>query len=140
MKKLSVFLILAIAAFAFVGCSDEGTGLRWKNSSNTSQGIEPTKYVEIQWVNPIGIQDSGASWNDIPGKGSFTQSKEVKSLTGNGEIVDNGGDIFQILLDNDGDVAGVAAPVKSGDVTAYLKKDADVTLVIGDEGSKVLKK
>ena len=121
MKKLSVFLILAIAAFAFVGCSDEGTALRWKNNSvDAADGT----YDEIKWTKDG--REHG-SWTGIPNKGDFTDYVEVTSDFGTGDLLGDGATAMIVFDENDSSVAGVK--FYSGN-SAQLEKNVDATLVI----------
>ncbi|MFA5517953.1 MAG: hypothetical protein WDA74_01725 [Spirochaetota bacterium] len=131
MKKLSVFLILAIAAFAFVGCSDEGTGLRWKNGNFDNSNDQ---YEAIMWVDDVRSVGN-QTWNEVPEHKSsnpFTDYKEVTALNGHGEVLASSGDPvgFNIeLASSDSDQAGVALSLP-GSNSVQLEKGADATLVI----------
>lgn len=125
MKKLSVFLILAIAAFAFVGCSDDdATSLRWKNDdANISSA-----YDEIQWIKSGDTTSFDQSWNGVPDSTTlFTEYKEVNALNGTGELLGDSGTAMIVFDETDSSVAGVKD--YSGN-SAQLEKGADATLVI----------
>lgn len=123
MKKIGVILIFAFAIFAFIGCGDEGTALRWKNASyDNSDG-----YDGIQWVPYAGA--GSQTWNEIPVETQFTDYKQVSFEHGRGEVLDGGEPTalrFQ-LKTSDPDMAGVKLP---GNEWAVLEKDSDATLVI----------
>ncbi len=114
MKKLSVFLILAIAAFAFVGCSDDGTSLRWDNQSNSS-------LKDIQWINSASVNQQ---WSGVVNHEDRTDYREITKLSGQGECLFEGGAPASITLS-----AG-AGVVDASSNSATIEKDVDATLII----------
>jgi len=130
MKKLSVILLFAVAAFLFTGCSeDEGTGLRWKNDDDSIA----TTYDEIQWVKFGDTTSFDQSWNGVPDSSSlFTDYKEVNALYGEGYVL-AGAIPAQIILDNSDSDWENATSQGGG---AILVENTDVTLVIGGAKKK----
>lgn len=116
MKKLSVFLILAIAAFAFVGCSDDGTSLAWENTSDTVS--------DIQWM--TGGSSPNQTWDGDLLSGDRTDYKEITQLTGTGDCLDNSGQAATIIIDIDSS-SGVKFSSAAG---TTIEKDVDALLII----------
>jgi predicted secreted protein len=92
MKKLSVILLFAIAAFLFVGCGDDATSVRWKS------GVGGTEVADIQWTDSNYVAKQ--TWDEtLSADDEVTVFKNVSNKYGRGvalfggseaEIVING--------------------------------------------------
>jgi hypothetical protein len=115
MKKLSVIILFAIAAFLFVGCSDdEATSLRWNNQSGSN-------LQDIQWVNNAAANQT---WTGVVSDTTATDYREITKLNGTGECIFEGGDPATISLTPGSGV--VSASTNS----AQIEENVDATLII----------
>lgn len=115
MKKLSVILLFAIAAFVFTGCSDdEATSLRWNNQSGSN-------LEDIQWINNAAVNQT---WNGVVSDTNATDYREITKLNGEGECIFEGGGPATISL-----TAG-SGVVSASTNSAQIEKNADATLII----------
>lgn len=128
MKKLSVIILFAIAAFLFIGCGDdEGTGLRWDNQSGQS-------VADINWQSTDGVNIyetwNAKSYADL----EKTEYKEIKKLRGQGECLfetDGATAVIQVDTSNSSGIEPI-----SSSTSIEVTNNADATLVISNSKKK----
>ena len=123
MKKVGVILILAIAAFAFIGCGDEGTSITWKNNPIGSD------VQEIQWMS--GGQEN-QRWGGTYAAGATTDAKVITKLTGVGDCLDDLGDPAEISIN----VASSTGIKNSDGRSATIEEEKDALIVIDTVAKK----
>lgn len=85
MKKIGVILIFAFAVFAFIGCGDDETAVRWKS------GVGTTEVADIQWTDSNYVAKQ--TWDEtLNADDETTVFKNVSNKYGRGVALFDGGE------------------------------------------------
>jgi len=122
MKKYLVIAMFAIAAFGFVGCSEDAdtkADLRWQNNGGAD-------VKEIKWVHNGSVDQS---WDETTIAGNPSAYKGIYELAGTADCIDNTtGAPYTIGLTATGSTG--YSTISEGGSSATITENAAATLVM----------
>ena len=124
MKKI-IFILTLFLSFAFIGCGDDGTNLRWDNNSGTD-------VKDIQWYKYGGVGSPDQTWSGTLGDDT-SGYKEITELKGTVAALAWDGYSFETADITLADGENARAAGKDGGI---IEKDTYATLEIYDATAK----
>jgi hypothetical protein len=119
MKRYLLVLLMAVAAFGFVGCGAEDetkADLRWDNQNGSGDDL-----INISWSSS---GNSDQTWDRADDGAGPTAYKGITELAGTGDAVIDGGGTALLQLS-----AGTGVNFASGSA-ATIQENASATLII----------